>query len=231
MTQAAAAKPATGTTSADLQRLKLQFPQYKTNSLLYVLRRHKFDASAAQRTLLTSSNTRFWRDFHSCGQGLVGVGEIRAARRRPRVLPALPTSAPAPAPAPAPEPVETAEQALSGEVIDALLASVLEGASARTPEPEPEPSLDEEDEDLDALATGGQPGVTAGLGEALDTYRCAMKLSTEGRYSECIPLLEQCVEVFETELPAGSAYTVQAMSRLMAAYKADGSRAATAAGS
>ena len=56
---AAAAAVAAAAVAPDLQRLKLQFPQYKTNSLLYVLRRHKFDAAAAQRTLLTSSNTRF----------------------------------------------------------------------------------------------------------------------------------------------------------------------------
>jgi hypothetical protein len=58
---AAAAAAAAAAVAPDLQRLKLQFPQYKTNSLLYVLRRHKFDAAAAQRTLLTSSNSRFWR--------------------------------------------------------------------------------------------------------------------------------------------------------------------------
>ena len=209
----------------DLQRLRQQFPQYKTNSLLYVLRKHKFDAAAAQRTLLTSSNTRFWRDFHSCGQGLAGVGELKPARRYPRARPA-PV---------APAPVETVEQTLANEVIEALVAAVLVAAPARASEAESEPdaqdaAVREEEEKLGDGGTAGQPGLNTGLGEALDTYRCAMKLAAEGRHSECIPLLEQCVEVFENELPADSNHTVQAVSRLMAAYKADGNRAADAAG-
>ena len=208
----------------ELQRLKLQFPQYKTNSLLYVLRRHKFDAAAAQGTLLTSSNTRFWRDFHSCGQGLVGVGEIKPARRHPRVQPAPP----------APTPVEAIEQALAREIVDAVLEAALEGTSARAVEPEPELNSEDAaeekgDEGLGERGSAGQPVVSSGLGEALEAYRCGIKLAAEGRHSECIPLLEQCVEVFEIELPADSSHTVRAVSRLMAAYKADGSRAASAA--
>ena len=216
----------------DLQRLKQQFPQYKTNSLLYVLRRHKFDAAAAQRTLLTSSNTRFWRDFHSCGQGLVGIGEIKPARRNPLRRPVA--SAP-PAPASPPPPVE---QTMASELIDALFEAALEEAAGPMVEPEPEPEAaagDVEEDDGGAMedegegGLGGLAGASAGLGEALDTYRCALKLSAEGRYSESIPLLEQCVEVFESELPADSTHTVQAVARLMSAYKADGNRAAGAA--
>ena len=219
LSPAAAAAAAAAAVAPDLQRLKLQFPQYKTNSLLYVLRRHKFDAAAAQRTLLTSSNSRFWRDFHSCGQGLVGIGDVKPARRYPRKQVVL--SAPAP-----PEPVE---QVLATEVIDALVAAVLEEADSRAQEPEPEPEP-EPDYGEEEGTTAGLAGVSTGLGDALETYRCALKLSAEGRYSESIPLLEQCVEVFENELPADSTHTVQAVSRLMAAYKADGSRAAEAAG-
>ena len=55
----------------------------------------------------------------------------------------------------------------------------------------------------------------------------AIKLVAKGRHSECIPLLEQCVEVFEVELPADSSHTLQVVSRLMVAYKADGNRAQT----
>ena len=206
-----------------LAGLRQQFPQYKTNSLLYVLRRHKFDAAAAQCTLLTSSNTRFWRDFHSCGQGLVGIGEIKPARRNPLRRPA------ASAPAPPPPPVE---QILASELIDLLFEAALEEAAGPMvePEPEPEPESAAADAEEDAMEDeGGLTGASAGLGEALETYRCALKLSAEGRYAESIPLLEQCVEVFESELPADSTHTVQAVARLMSAYKADGSRAAGAA--
>ena len=214
----------------DLARLRALFPQYKTNSLLYVLRRHDFDAAAAQRTLLTSSNTRFWREFHSCGQGLVGIGDVKPVRVRQRKV-----AAPAPPPPPEPEPLaaepeQPIEDALSAEVIDALFEAALAelGATKEVePPPEPEPA-DADDEVEEEPATFGVAG-SGGLGDALETYRCALKLSAEGRYSDSVPLLERCVEVFEQELPPDSTHTVQAVERLMAAYKADSSRAGDSA--
>jgi hypothetical protein len=229
--------------TADLQLLKRAFPQYKTNSLLYALRRHKFDGEAAVRTLLTSSNTRFWREFHSCGHGLVGVGEVKPARQRV----ADPALQPPQTVADGADSVggiggalvseERNQQQLADEIVDQLLATLLNTLSPPTPdsrprvgtelEPEPETRQDTGNGHIDAPL--GQSPNSEGLGAALDTYRCALKLSAEKRYYESIPLLEKCLEVFEKELPPESSHTVRAMARLMADYKSDSSRASRVA--
>ena len=198
-----ATAPGVPTTQPDLQQLKAAFPQYNTSSLLYALRKHKFDGEAALRTLLTSSNTRFWREFHSCGQGLVGVGGTKPARvNQPPKVVVTPPATPAPPP----------EEVLSTELVDEVLEELLSAARQPEPEPEPEPVPDPEPEASarPEAPTEAPRAPTEGLGAALGTYSCAIKLSEEGRYAESIPLLERCLEVFEKELPAESSHTVRA---------------------
>ena len=147
----------------------------------------------------TSSNTRFWREFHSCGQGLVGVGSVKPARvNQPQTVVVTPP------PTPLPEPAD----ALSTELVDGMLDELLSASRQPEPEPEPEPEPAPDSEPPPPPPPVARTPVE-GLGAALGTYSCALKLSDEERFSESIPLLERCLEVFEKELPPESSHTVR----------------------
>ena len=112
-----------------LPLLTAAFPQYKPASLLFALRWFHMDVFAAKNALLTSSDTRFWRQFHNCSMGLsspCGRWNRTPMRKKPVVY-KRPVTAPAAGCAPAAAVLqEISVEAFADEVAGELLGSVLD---------------------------------------------------------------------------------------------------------
>eukprot|EP01052_Picozoa_sp_SAG31_P022513 SAG31_NODE_1793_length_7241_cov_2.075611_5_plen_225_part_00 len=205
-----------------LPLLTAAFPQYKPAALLFALRWFDGDAAATHLALLTSSDTHFWRLFHSCGAGLTApCGRINRARLRSNRPATAPSTGAAAASMKQSQKAFTAES-FAEEVSDEILREVL-AFHGTGPRRQLQPDGKIAAADVEAImkqrvrpasASRVRSANPDGLGTALELAEIAKGLVAEGNMADAIPLLERCSKIFGSKLPPDSNYSQITAQRL-----------------